>query len=244
MIKPGVDPELAAERHEQPGAFGPGGPFRLGGHAADQDVIRPGECGAEPPRTERARRHELHLADDPVEDAADAGQVLAAARHPIGDPVVHHAVFDVARVAERPVRALEFLDGIGAELAREVLAGGRVKLVLGRVRPGEVLVELLHRIREVRPPGLDAARWIRVMELSRMALRSASVRRMEISWTRRSPRGDRPCGSDPGWNVPFGTETVFGGEYSQPAARTSPSPAATSPLRISKRTIQAGSLLY
>ena len=48
----GVDPELAAERHEQPGALGPDGPFGLGGHAADQDVVRPGEGRPEPPGPE------------------------------------------------------------------------------------------------------------------------------------------------------------------------------------------------
>ena len=85
----------------------------------------------------------------------------------------------MARVAERPVRALELLDAVGPTwLARYSRAAESSWYSAGSV-PSKYWLSFFTASAKWLPPGWIAARWIRVIELSRIALRSSGDR----DWT-------------------------------------------------------------
>ena len=144
-----VDAELPAEHHEQPAAFGPES-LGLRGHAPQEHVVGAGDHLGELFRAEAAGLNELDLLDDPVEDPADACQIVSRASHPAGDGRVKHAVLEMAGIGSRaPLRFLQLREQLWRQLVGQERTRGGIDLVLRAWGALEELVELLGRHPEV-----------------------------------------------------------------------------------------------
>ncbi len=150
-----VDLELAAQGDEQPRSFGPD-PLRLGRHAPQQHVIRPSIRLRQRPGRQRAGRYKLRLLHHPLEYPANTSQVLARARDAVRDGVIHHAVFDVPCIPQRPVSVGQPADDVGRHLGLQVFAGRGFELVGGEARTLEIMVQLLNSEFEVLTAGLKS----------------------------------------------------------------------------------------
>ena len=188
---------------------------------------------------------------DPVEDAPDAGQVVARSPPPAWRSCGTSCSLRCGGCRGSPVACSGSREAASGSAGLEVVAGGRVELSTRPGRcPSKYWLSFLTAWAKllVRPAGAPP-RWIRLMELSRIALpllvrpparEALGPRRLaragECGRSGIGPQPVRPVGT----RVPgLGGRVIAAGEPPGPV----PGPRPPAPCRIWKTTIQAGRLL-
>src|SRR5262249_19343388 len=103
---------------------------------------------------QRTGRYKLDLSDDPIEDAPNTRQVFARTCDAAGNTVIHHAVFNVPRIAGDPIAVFERLENWGRQLRLEILACRRFEQIILETCSLEEMIQFLNGLLEMLPSRL------------------------------------------------------------------------------------------